>query len=74
MINKKHFTKDVGVLLNDKGKKIFLTEYQKKLETTIKHPTLNKKVSYKYLIRLEGYKLIKHLLNDQKYKSFRMWW
>ena len=74
MINKKHFTKDVGVLLNDKGKQIFLKEYQKKLETTIKHPTLNKKVSYKYLIRLEGYKLIKHLLNDQKYESFKMWW
>ena len=74
MLNKKHFTKDVGVLLNDKGKQIFLTEYQKKLETTIKHPTLNKKVSYKYLIRLEGYKLIKHLLNDQKYESFKMWW
>jgi len=74
MINKKHFTKDVGVLLNEKGKQIFLTEYQKKLETTIKHPTLNKKVSYKYLIRLEGYKLIKHLLNDQKYESFKMWW
>lgn len=74
MINKKHFSKDVGVLLNDAGKQIFILEYQKKLETTIKHPTLNKKVSYKYLIRLEGYKLIKHILNDQPYESFRMWW
>lgn len=74
MINKKHFSKDVGVLLNDVGKQIFISEYQKKLETTIKHPTLNKKVSYKYLIRLEGYKLIKHILNDQPYESFRMWW
>ena len=74
MINKKHFSKDVGVLLNDAGKQIFISEYQKKLETTIKHLTLNKKVSYKYLIRLEGYKLIKHILNDQPYESFRMWW
>lgn len=74
LINKKHFSKDVGVLLNDAGKQIFISEYQKKLETTIKHPTLNKKVSYKYLIRLEGYKLIKHILNDQPYESFRMWW
>ena len=38
------------------------------------HQTLNKKVSYKYLIRLEGYKLIKHFLNDKKYESFKMWW
>lgn len=74
MINKKHFNKDAGVLLNDKGKQIFLKEYQKKLETTVKHPKLNKKVSYRYLIRLEGYKLIKHILGDEKYESFRMWW
>ena len=74
MINKKHFSRDVGVLLNDTGKQIFISEYQKKLETTIKHPTLNKKASYKYLIRLEGYKLIKHILDDQPYESFRMWW
>ncbi|MDR1722046.1 MAG: type I-B CRISPR-associated endonuclease Cas1b [Methanobrevibacter sp.] len=73
-ITKKHFVKDVGVLLNDKGRKIFLADYQKKLETTIQHQTLNKKVSYKYLIRLECYKLIKHVLGDKKYESFRMWW
>ena len=74
MINKKHFLRDAGVLLNDKGKQIFISEYQKKLETTIKHPNLNKKVSYKYLMRLEGYKLIKHVLDDQPYESFRAWW
>ena len=74
MISKKHFNHDVGCMLNDKGKQIFIAEYQKKLETTIMHQTLNKKVSYKYLIRLEGYKLIKHFLNDKKYESFKMWW
>lgn len=74
MINKKHFNHDVGCMLNEKGKNIFISEYQKKLETTIVHQTLNKKVSYRYLIRLEGYKLIKHVLNDKEYKSFKMWW
>lgn len=73
-IKEKHFTYDAGVLLNDSGKRIFLKEYDKKLESTIKHPTLNKYVSYKYLLRLEGYKLIRHLFNDQKYNSFKMWW
>ncbi|MDR0912022.1 MAG: type I-B CRISPR-associated endonuclease Cas1b [Methanobrevibacter sp.] len=73
-ITEKHFEKDIGVLLNEKGRQIFLTEYQKKLETTIQHQTLNKKVSYKYLIRLECYKLIKHILGDKTYESFRMWW
>ena len=74
MITEKHFVDDMGFLLNDKGKQIFVSEYQKKLETTIKHPTLNRKVSYRYLIRLEGYKLIKHILGDKEYESFRMWW
>lgn len=74
MLNSKHFKNDVGVYLNEKGRNIFIQEYQKKLKTTVKHPNLNKKVSYKYLIRLEGYKLIKHVLNDKQYESFKMWW
>ena len=73
-IKEKHFTYEAGVLLNDKGRKIFLNEYYKKLESTIKHPRLNKHVSYKYLIRLEGYKLIKHFMDDEPYKSFKIWW
>ena len=74
MINKKHFSKYVGVLLNEKGRQIFISDYQKKLETTIQHQTLKKKVSYRYLIRLEGYKLIKHIIHDKQYESFKMWW
>lgn len=74
MINKKSFRNDVGVYLTDKGRQTFIEEYNKKLKTTIKHPNLNKKVSYRYLIRLEGYKLIKHILEDKKYESFKAWW
>lgn len=74
MIKPHHFNKEVGVYLKEKGRNIFLKEYQKKLKTTVKHPNLNKKVSYEYLIRLEGYKLIKHILNDKEYESFKMWW
>lgn len=74
MLSEKDFDRDVGVLLKDKGKRIFLKEYQSKLETTFKHPELGRKVSYKYLMRLECYKLIKHVLEDKEYKSFKMWW
>jgi len=74
MISERDFERDVGVLLNDRGKRIFLQEYNKKLETTLKHPTLNRRVSYKYLIRLECYKLVKHLIGDKPYESFKMWW
>lgn len=74
MLSEKDFDKDVGVLLKDKGKRVFLKEYQGKLDTTIKHPKLNRRVSYKYLMRLECYKLIKHLLGDKEYESFKAWW
>ena len=58
----------------EKGREKFIQEYNNKLKTTIKHPNLNKKVSYRYLIRLEGYKLIKHILGDKNYESFKTWW
>lgn len=60
--------------LNDKGRRLFLEEYDNKLRTTIKHRKLKRKVSYRYLIRLECYRLIKHILEGKKYESFRMWW
>lgn len=74
MLSEEDFDREVGVLLKDRGKKLFLKEYQDKLNTTLNHPELNRKVSYKYLLRLECYKLIKHILGDKKYSSFKMWW
>ena len=74
MINQKSFKNDVGVYLTDKGRQVFIEEYQRKLKTTIKHPNLNKKVSYRYLLRLECYKIIKDLLDDKEYESFKAWW
>lgn len=74
MLSTDDFDKEVGVLLNDKGRRIFLKEYDAKLKTTIKHKTLKRKVSYKYLMRLECYKLTKHILGDKPYESFKMWW
>lgn len=74
MLSEEDFEREVGVLLKDKGKKLFLREYQEKLNTTLNHPELNRRVSYKYLIRLECYKLIKHVLGDKRYISFKMWW
>ena len=60
--------------LKDKGRKKILQEYEKRLGTVIKHKDLKREVSYKYLIRLECYKIIKHLLGDKKYEGFKMWW
>lgn len=60
--------------LNKKGKKKVLSEFDNMLKRTVKHREINKHVSYKRLIRMEGYKLIKHLLGEQEYEAFRRWW
>ena len=61
-------------LLNDKGRKTFTKEFEETLEKTVEHPHLDRKVSYQYLLRLEAYKLKKHLLTGEKYKPFKRWW
>jgi len=63
-----------GVLLSESGREKFLKAYNEKLNTTIKHRKLNRNVSYQRLIRLECYKLAKHLLGAEKYEPFVMWW
>jgi len=62
------------VILNDSGKKKFIKEWNDKLRTTIRHRKLKRNVSYKYFIRLECYKLIKHVIGDQNYKPLKAWW
>jgi len=75
MLTEKHFESELnGIYLNDEGKRIYLKEYDERLNTTIEHPTLERKVSYRHLIRLECYKLVKHIIEDTEYKCFKMWW
>ncbi|HEC93097.1 MAG TPA: type I-B CRISPR-associated endonuclease Cas1 [Candidatus Atribacteria bacterium] len=75
MIGKEKFRKEFNYcLLNDEGKRIFLQAWDGKLRTTITHRRLKRKVSYQRLIRLECYKLIKHLLGEKEYRAFRIWW
>lgn len=81
MLNKKQITeKDFEKGLNflyikEKARKEITKEIDKRLQTTIKHKTLGREVTYEYLIRLEIYKLIKYLLGDEEnYEGFKMWW
>ena len=80
MLNKKQITeKDFEEGLNflyikEKARKEITKEMDAKLQTVIKHKTLGKEVSYEYLIRLEIYKLIKYLLEDEEYEGFKIWW
>ncbi|MBD3192488.1 MAG: type I-B CRISPR-associated endonuclease Cas1 [Candidatus Heimdallarchaeota archaeon] len=75
IVKKKDFKGDLkGVLFTEKGKRTFLKYYEEKLQTTIKHRGLRRRISYQRLIRLEAYKLIKHLLGVKLYKPFVIWW
>lgn len=75
MIREEHFDQDLELCyLNEKGRVIFQREFEEKLGTIIKHPKLNRSVSYRRLIRLECYKIIKHLLDEEEYESLKMWW
>ncbi len=64
-----------GCFLKDSGRKKFIKLYEERLNETIKHRSLNRKVSYKRLIRLEAYKLAKYILKiNDEYKPFKIWW
>lgn len=75
ILKSSHFIKALkGVSLNDKGKAIFIEEIEKRLNTTIHHWDIGRKVSYRRLMRLELYKLEKHLLEEKEYESFVAHW
>ncbi|QGN07715.1 type I-B CRISPR-associated endonuclease Cas1 [Halorhabdus sp. CBA1104] len=61
-------------LLTETGRETFSKEFEQTLDRTIEHPRLNRKVSYQYLLRVEAYKLKKHLLTGEPYESFERWW
>jgi len=74
IIKKEHFRNDLnGVLLNDKGKKIVLKAFNEEMQKSVRHPRLKKNVTKQRLIRLEAYKLIKHLVGTQEYNPLVAW-
>lgn len=74
-IQEKHFDRKMNMcLLNTTGKKIFVKALEDKLNETFKHRSLNRSVSYRHLVKLECYKLTKHLLGIEEYKPFKMYW
>jgi len=75
MIKENHFMEELGgIYLNEKGRRIFIEEMDNKMRTTIKHRRLGRHVSYRSLIRLELYKIEKHLIGDEEYEPFVIWW
>lgn len=74
-ITHKHFEKELAYCyLKEEGRKIVIKHFDEKLKTTIFHRTLRRKVSYMQIIRLEAYKVIKHILGEKVYEPFKIWW
>ncbi|MCC7431812.1 type I-B CRISPR-associated endonuclease Cas1 [bacterium] len=74
-IQNKHFEQKANACyLNEEGKKIFLKGWLERLDSTFQHRKLSRKVSYKRLILLECYKIIKHLTEVEEYEPLVMDW
>ncbi len=75
IINEKDFVKeDYYLRIKEEGMKKVLKELEEALKRTIMHKKIKRNVSYEHLIKLELYKLIKHLLEEQEYQGFKIWW
>ncbi len=71
----KHFVSgSSGTFLNENGRKIFVQAFDENLVKTVLHRTLKRKVRYRELIRLDIYKLLKHIVEGTNYKPLKVWW
>lgn len=67
----KHFDKKVNYcLLNEEGREIFIKSFEERLESIFNHTSLKRKVTYRTAIKLDCYKLIKHVLEDKPFVPF----
>ncbi len=74
-ITEDDFTKELNFLhLKPKASQLITRQLDEKMKQTIHHKDLDKDVSYQYLIRLEAYKLIKHIIGEKEYNGFKIWW
>ena len=74
-IQKKDFDTHLnGCYLGKSGKQTFLKAWEERLGETVELRELGKKVSYKYMVRLECYKVLKYIMENEPYKPLKMNW
>ena len=59
-----------------KGRSCQEAHLDQRLQQTVLHRQLNRHISYERLVRLECYKLVRHLCdsNQDAYQGLHMWW
>jgi len=74
-LSKQDFESEAGgVFLMEKGRQRMIEELEKRLKTTINHRGLGRSVSYRSLIRMELFKLQKHLMGEEEYEPYESRW
>ncbi len=74
-IREEHFDRDLNyAYLTEEGRKIVVRAFDARLEDTVLHRKLRRKVRYRTLIRLDLYRLIKHFYGEKPYTPLKMWW
>lgn len=69
----KHFDRKVNYcLLNEEGRRIFIEDFEKRMESVFSHSKLKRKVSYRTAIKLDCYKLIKFILEGKDFVPFSL--
>jgi len=63
-----------GCLLTEDGRAAVLEAFEETLDRTVDHPRLERKVSYKTLVRTDVYSLKKHILTGEPYRPTERWW
>ena len=63
-----------GIMMKQRARQNYISQFEDKLKTTIKHRQIGRNVSYKRLIRLELYKLEKHLMGEKEYEPLVATW
>ena len=72
IIKEEHFLEELNFCyLKEQGRRIFLSEYQKKIDTTVNNARLKRNISYQRMMRIECFKLIKHLIGESSYRGLR---
>lgn len=75
VINESHFENKLnGIYLNESGAKEFVKAFDEHLNSTTKQKNLGRNVSYRTLIRLELYKIEKHIMGEKAYEPFVSNW
>ena len=71
-VNKHFFSKLNYCMLNDAGRKVFIEEFEDRINKVFFHPRLKRKTSYLNAIKIDGYKLIKYLIEGKEFLPFNL--